>query len=301
MQAASIILMIQPAAFGVAPQTCIFGSYSHLSPATIHQQALEEFDAMVNSLLQNNINVLVAGDTASPQKPAAVFPANWFCTNSNGVITVFPLQHNYRRAEKRDDILLALSARFSVNDVLDLSEYEAEGFFLEGTAGMVMDHNNKIIYSCIAPCTHKMLLQHFARYHGYRVMRFTTAENGLRSNYTNNILSIGDQFAVLCEAAIHDEFERIAIKQLLSTTHHTIIPVSTEQAQQFAANMIQVKNTTGDDIIILSQQAFNSLTREQLKKLHSFAKLVPVAIPTIESIGCNSVAGMVAPVFLSPK
>lgn len=301
MQAASTILMIQPGAFGFDQQTGAFGPLSHLPAHVILERALEEFDIMVNTLLQHHIDVLVAGDT-TPPKPAAIFPANWFCTNNKGIITVFPLHASGRRMEKRDDILLALSQKFIVNDVLDLGEYEAEGFFLEGTASMVIDHPNKIIYAGISPYTHKTLLQHFARFHGYRAMAFTAmTENDRPVNYTNNILSIGERFAILCEAAIKDEFERIAIRQLLSTTGHTIIPVSIEQAQQFAANITEIKNTRGENIIVLSRQAFNSLTHEQVHKLYSFGKLVVVPIPTIETIGRNSVSSMMAPIYLQEK
>jgi hypothetical protein len=302
MQPPSTILMIQPAAFGFNPLTDVFGSLSHLSPKHILERALDEFDIMVNSLLQCHINVLVAGDTVAPTKPAAIFPANWFCTMPNGSVTVFPMYSPNRRAEKRDDILMALSRQFVVKDMLDLGEYETEGLFLEGTASMAIDHEGQIIYACLTGRTHKTLVQHFARYHGYRAMAFTaTSDNGQPIHYTNDILSIGERFAVLCETAIENEFERIAVKQLLSTTGHTLIPVSIEQALQFAANIVQVKNTKGDNILILSKQAFNSLTREQLKKLHSFGELLTVAIPTIENIGGSGIGSMVAPVFLAAK
>lgn len=304
MQAPTTILMIQPSAFGFNLQAGGgngYKQYSHLSASAIQEKALEEFDVLVHALLQNHINVLVAGDT-TPAKPSALYPGHWLSTTSNGIITVFPLQAANRRAEKRDDILLALSKKYTVADVLDLGEYEPENFFLEGTASMAIDHKNKIIYACLSEYTHKTLLQYFARYHNYRAMAFTARfDKHSPVAHTNTILSIGNKFAVICEAAIKDEFERIAVVQLLSTTGHTIIPVSIEQAQQFAGNMLQVQNTKGEEIIVLSKQAFNSLTREQINKLQSFGSLLVVPIPIIENIGGSGIASMMVPVFLPPK
>ena len=304
MQAAATILMIQPAAFGFNLQAGGgngYKQYSHLPAKAIQEKALEEFDALVHALLKNDINVLVASDTV-PAKPSALYPGHWLCTTSNGIITVFPLQAANRRAEKRDDILLALSNKYAVTDVLDLGEYEPENFFLEGTASMAIDHKNRIIYACLSDYTHKTLLQYFARYHNYRAMAFTASfDKQLPVTHTNTILSIGNKFAVICEAAIKDEFERIAVVQLLSTTGHTIVPVSIEQAQQFAGNMLQVQNTKGEEIIVLSKQAFNSLTREQINKLQLFGTLLVVSIPVIENIGGAGIASMMAPIFLPLK
>ena len=58
-----------------------------------------------------------------------------------------------RRPEKRDDILKMLAEKFVVKDVQDWSEFEVEGKFLEGTGSMVIDHENKVIYTCYSPRT----------------------------------------------------------------------------------------------------------------------------------------------------
>ncbi|MFM2364185.1 MAG: hypothetical protein RLZZ316_3087 [Bacteroidota bacterium] len=304
MQCANTILMVRPACFGFNRQTAITNAFQQLPQtiptAAIQEKALQEFDSMVAQLQQHNINVLVVNDTQEPVKPDAVFPNNWLGTTHSGIITLFPMQAVNRRAEKRDDILVALTKKYTVTDVLDWSEFEADGFYLEGTGSMVMDHDNKIIYACLCDRTHKSLLQKYAHYHHYRVMAFTaTDESGFPIYHTNVMLSVGQGFAVLAEAAIKNEFERVAVTQLLLATGHIVIPLSTDQLKSFAGNILQVHNTKGESIIVLSKQALQSLTQEQVKKLQQFGKLLPISIPTIEAVGGGGVRCMMAEIFLS--
>jgi hypothetical protein len=304
MQCANTILMVRPACFGFNRQTAITNAFQQLPQtiptAAMQEKALQEFDSMVAQLQQHNINVLVVNDTQEPVKPDAVFPNNWLGTTHSGIITLFPMQAVNRRAEKRDDILVALTKKYTVTDVLDWSEFEADGFYLEGTGSMVMDHDNKIIYACLCDRTHKSLLQKYAHYHHYRVMAFTaTDESGFPIYHTNVMLSVGQGFAVLAEAAIKNEFERVAVTQLLLATGHIVIPLSTDQLKSFAGNILQVHNTKGESIIVLSKQALQSLTQEQVKKLQQFGKLLPISIPTIEAVGGGGVRCMMAEIFLS--
>jgi hypothetical protein len=302
MQSANTILMVRPAAFGFNRQTAPSNAFQHL-PATdeetIRLQARVEFDLLVDALLDRGIQVLVVEDQENPQKPDALFPGDWFCTHPGGEMNVFPMFAANRRTEIRDDILLALARKFKVSNVADWTEYETEGFFLEGTGSMVMDHDHRIIYACLSERTHKILLEKYASLHRYRVISFrATDEAGIPIMHTNLMMCIGDRFAVLCEAAIRDEFERVAVIQLLSTTGHELIPLSLSQVGHFAGNMAALVNARKESFIFLSKQAMNSLTREQVRKLSQFGELVAVGIPTIETYGGGSIRSMMAEIFL---
>ena len=117
---------------------------------------------MVELLRKYDINVLVIDDTPTPVKPSAVFPNNWLSTSPEGIVSVFPMYAPNRRPEKREDILKLLSEKFVVKDVQDWSEFEVEGKFLEGTGSMVIDHENKVIYTCYSPRTDISVLEKFA-------------------------------------------------------------------------------------------------------------------------------------------
>ena len=305
MPAANTILMIRPAAFGFNDETAennFFQTRQRIDASTLHQSALREFDAMVASLREKNIDVLVIDDTKDPVKPSAIFPNNWLSTSPEGKLFVYPMYAPSRRTEKRDDVLKLIAEKFKVTDVQDWTELEAEGRFLEGTGSMIMDHDNKLVYAAISERTNPAALEKFVKANDYSGVAFlATDKEGNPIYHTNVVMTLGEKFCVLCEEAIEEEWELIAVKQLLESTEHEIIPITREQMYSFAGNMLEVKSSSGENILILSQAALNILTREQKEKLESYDKLLPIAIPTIEAVEGGSVRCMMAEIFLSKK
>lgn len=305
MSPATTILMIRPAAFGFNEETAAnnyFQTNPGISKEVLQQKALAEFDTMVQLLRNGEIDVLVMDDTKEPPKPDAIFPNNWLSTSPNGTVSVFPMYAPNRRAEKRDDILQQLARHFVVKDVQDWSEYEAEGRFLEGTGSMVIDHDNKMIYAAVSERTNLSVLEKYAATNNYQAIVFlATDKNGQPVYHTNVMMALGSAFCVLCEEAIEEEWELIAVRQLLESTGYTIIPITREQMHAFAGNMLEVKNKKGENILILSQTAFDSLRKEQKQMLEAYARLLPVAVPTIEQVEGGSVRCMMAEIFLERK
>jgi hypothetical protein len=304
MPAASTILMIRPAAFGHNPETAANNFFQKNLPDknSIHQKALAEFDVMVATLRKEQIDVLVIDDTLEPLKPSAVFPNNWLSTSPEGKIFVYPMYAPNRRLEKRDDILNLLAEKYKVVDVQDWTELEAEGRFLEGTGSMVIDHDNKLIYAALSERTHPAALEKFVSANDFSAVVFlATDKDGNPVYHTNVVMALGEKFCVLCEESIEEEWELIAVKQLLESTGHEIIPISKDQLYSFAGNMLEVKNKNGENILVLSYSAFKSLTDEQLNRLQLHVKLLPVAVPTIEAAEGGSVRCMMAEIFLQPR
>jgi hypothetical protein len=297
--------MVRPAAFGFNEETAAnnyFQTNPGISNKELQQKALAEFDAMVETLSKNDIAVLLINDTAEPAKPDAIFPNNWLSTSPDGKVFVYPMYAANRRTEKRDDILEQLAATFTVTDVQDWSEYEAEGRFLEGTGSMVVDHDHKMIYAAISERTNISVLEKFAATNGYQAIVFLATDNKGRPVYhTNVVMALGERFCVLCEEAIDEEWELIAVRQLLESTGHSIIPITREQMQQFAGNMLEVRNSKGENILVLSRSAFDALRKEQKEMLEAYARLLPVTVPTIEQVEGGSVRCMMAELFLERK
>lgn len=303
---ADTVLMVRPAAFGYNEQTAADNSFQKLLPGIslkeLQKKALKEFNAMVEQLRKRSIEVLVFDDTSLPVKTDALFPNNWFNTMPNGNLSVFPMLAISRRLEKRDDILQQLTIQFEVKGFTDWSELEAEGLFLEGTGSMVIDHDNKIIYACLSQRTHYTALEKFAHYNQYKAIAFhATDENGKSIYHTNVMLTIGNDFAVICKECFTDELEWIAVSQLLRTTGHKILTISQQQVNAFAGNMLQVKNNKGESFLVMSQTAFDSLSINQRMLLEISCTLLPVNIPTIETLGGGSARCMMAEIFLKKK
>lgn len=302
-QPAKAVVMIRPAAFGFDTQTASTNSFQQTheaTPQSIQEMALAEFDHAITLLRKKQIEVMVYEDLPFPHKPSAVFPNNWFCTLPDGTIAVFPMQTPGRAEEKRNDILEDLSVKYTVSNIEDWSEYEAESRYLEGTGSMVIDYDHKIIYACISPRTNADVLEKFASAHGYRAIVFNAKDrNGIPVYHTNVLLCIADAYAVLCEDVFTDETELIAVKQLLIGTGHEIIPISYNQMLGFAGNMLQVQNKKGKKYLILSEQAFKSLRTEQKKKLQSYNPLIKIPVYTIEAVGGGSIRCMMANIHLT--
>ncbi|HSU28610.1 MAG TPA: arginine deiminase-related protein [Chitinophagaceae bacterium] len=297
--------MIRPASFGYNNETAVnnfFQSDPRMAAELVQQKALEEFDEMVRILRENEIDVLVIDDTPEPAKPDAIFPNNWISTSPQGTISIYPMYAPSRRTEKREDILQQLAAKFIVKDLQDWSEFEVEGRFLEGTGSMVIDHENKMIYASASERTSIPVLERFATVNGYQAIVFIATDlEGRPIYHTNVVMTLGEDFAILCEEAIDEEWELIAVRQILESTGHIIIPITKEQMHAFAGNMLQVKNKKGEKILVLSQTAYQSLKKEQIRMLEAYARVLPIDVSTIEQVEGGSVRCMMTEIFLHNK
>ena len=305
MPISDTVLMVRPAQFGFNHETAAnnyFQTNSTQSKEAIQKQALDEFDIMVQTLRQHKINVVLIEDTVVPAKPDAIFPNNWLSTSPSGIVAVFPMFAPNRRMERRDEILTQLANDYVVSDMQDWSEFEAEGRYLEGTGSMVIDHDNKMIYACVSERTNLSLLEKYVATNNYQAIVFiATDKNGHPVYHTNVVMAMGSKFCVLCEEAIEEEWELIAVRQLLESTDHAIIPITRAQMHCFAGNMLQLQNTDGEIFLVMSATAHQCLNAEQLQMLEAFSTILPIAIPTIENVEGGSVRCMMAEIFLQKK
>ena len=304
---ASTVLMIHPSHFGFNLQTAgsnIFQQNpSFLTQKEIRENAAKEFDAFAELLKKHDIEVIVINDKTDLITPDAVFPNNWFSTHSDGTVIFYPMQAENRRLERRSDIfeILKTMHNFQINKIEDLTFFEKENKFLEGTGSLVFDHRNKIAYTNLSSRTNKDVVKCACKILGYEPIIFTSlSKSGKEIYHTNVILTIADDFAVICSESIRDENERKKVIENFVSTGHNIIEISFEQMEKFAGNMLEVKNKKNESILILSETACNSLHPAQNKILASYSTILSVSIPTIETIGGGSVRCMMAEIFL-PK
>lgn len=297
--------MVRPASFGYNDETAANNFFQHnpgIDRSVLQEKALAEFDTMVSLLREHEVDLLVLQDSKDPPKPDAVFPNNWISTSPDGKIFIYPMFAPNRRTEKRDELIEQIVRDYVVKDVQDWSEFEAEGRFLEGTGSMVIDHDHDMIYAAISERTNLSVLEKFASANGFQAIVFlATDKEGQPIYHTNVVMALGEKFAVLCEEAIEEEWELIAVKQLLESTGHSLIPITREQLYAFAGNMLEIKNKKGETLIVLSETAMQALRPDQLHQLRGFGKLVPVAVPVIEQVEGGSVRCMMAEIFLQRK
>jgi len=264
-------------------------------------KALEEFDAFVDKLRNNDIDVAVVDDTPEPHTPDSIFPNNWISFHDNGTIVLYPMYATNRRAERKQHVLDAISQKFKISNTIDLTNYEHENIFLEGTGSMVLDRDNKIAYACISARTNIKALEDFCKKMGYTACSFTAVDmNGSEIYHTNVMMCIADKYVVICLDSIRDISERNHAVDTIEQTGKEIISISFEQMNRFAGNMLQLQNKNGEKILVMSEQAFISLTYEEIGRLEKYNRIVYSGLNSIETNGGGSARCMIAEVFLEP-
>lgn len=303
MQNTSHLLMIRPVDFGFNAQTAVNNAFQSKDVSeNVQEKALQEFDHFVNILVENGVDVSVVNDGPEPHTPDSIFPNNWISFHADGTLVLYPMFAVNRRLERKPAVLDAIHEKFNVGRTLDLSGYEEESFFLEGTGSMVLDRDNRIAYACLSPRTDPVVLDEFASIMGYRVISFDAMDKtGLAIYHTNVMMCLADRYAVICLDAIPAQHEKDEVATALQQSGKTIVAISIEQMNHFAGNMLQVENNKGNKILVMSSQAYNALRPEQLATLTAFNRIVHAPLDTIESNGGGSARCMMAEVFLPLK
>ena len=303
-QLASTVLMIRPIRFESNPMTAgsnVFQGRSTATPEEQQEAAILEFDALVDALRSAGINVIVENDTPDPHTPDSIFPNNWVSFHGDGRVVLYPMEAPNRRTERRADIIdrLANQHGFQITEVLDLSEHEDAEHFLEGTGSMVLDRSNRIAYACLSTRTQLDPLGDFAQRMDYDVVSFDAVDRtGIPIYHTNVLMNVGEAVAVICDAAIARDEQRAAVLARLRDTGHDIVHLSYDQLDAFAGNMLELRNTSGDRVLAMSTQAWESLDASQRATLQANAKIVRSPIDNIENSAGGSVRCMLAEVHL---
>lgn len=303
-QLASTVLMIRPVRFESNPLTAASNRFQGRNEASADQQqaqALEEFEGLAAALRDAGIGVIAIDDTPEPHTPDAIFPNNWISMHADGRVVLYPMEAENRRTERRMDIVEQLDKEAGrvVAEVVDLSEHEANGHFLEGTGSMVLDRHNRIAYACISSRTHLDPLGDFAQRMGYEVVAFDAVDSdGVPIYHTNVLMNVGEVLAVICDEAIPRAEQREAVLARLRETGHEVVSLSYAQLDAFAGNMLELRNDRGERVLAMSRQALDSLDPEQRATLEANGRIVSAPIDNIESSAGGSVRCMLAEVHL---
>jgi len=278
-----------------------FQGRSSTSPDEQQLLAVEEFNGLVNVLRSSGISVVVIDDTHEPHTPDSIFPNNWISLHADGRVVLYPMEAENRRTERRTDVIEQLDNElgFQVSEIVDLTGHENTAHFLEGTGSMVLDRTNHVAYACLSSRTQLDPLGDFAQRMDYDVVAFDAVDgDGVPIYHTNVIMNIGEELAVICDAAIRREDQREAVLTRLRETGHEIIKLTYAQLEAFAGNMLELRNSDGERVIAMSQQAHDSLDEEQLQLLETNGRVVTAPIENIESSAGGSVRCMLAEIHL---
>lgn len=303
MQTTSHLLMIKPVAFDFNAETAVNNAFQQEgSNENAQQKAEAEFDGFVQKLTSAGVDVTVVQDTAVPHTPDSIFPNNWISFHHDGSIVLYPMYAVNRRAERKQHVFDIIAAKFEVKKQVDFTSKENENHFLEGTGSMVLDRDKKIAYACLSPRTDKAVFEEWCSKMNYTPCSFYSVdEKGGEIYHTNVMMCVADQFVVICLDSIRNTEERDRVFDTITDSGKKIIEISYKQMNRFAGNMLQVVNKTGQCYLVMSNQAYEALTPEQVKELESYNPIIHSDLTTIETNGGGSARCMMAEVFLPLK
>jgi hypothetical protein len=111
-------------------------------------------------------------------------------------------------------------------------------------------------------------------------------------------MAIGDDFAVVCAAAIPDVGERAQVLNELAQSGHEPVEIGIAEMHGFAGNLLALRSASGRALIGMSDKALGSLATETRRRLERHGTIVTAPIATIERYGGGSLRCMIAEVFL---
>ena len=174
--------MVRPVSFSFNEETAVNNAFQNCSQtkeeaAYVERKAIEEFDRYVSLLKCNGVEVVVVQDTPIPFTPDSIFPNNCFSTHCelvNGrnqkVLVIYPMFAPNRRKERQK--LVKVLDKMSYDKVIDLTSWESDGKYLEGTGSLILDRDNKIAFACRSPRTNEDVLNKWAEELNYNFFLF---------------------------------------------------------------------------------------------------------------------------------
>jgi hypothetical protein len=301
MQTTSHLLMIRPVRFGFNAQTAVNNAFqvADANQQEVEKKAIAEFDGFVEKLRNAHVDVTVVEDTPEPHTPDSLFPNNWISFHSNGTIVLYPMFAENRRLERKPTVLAAIKNKFLIQQTEDMSVYENKQLYLEGTGSMVLDRDNRLAYACLSPRTNRQVLEDFCTRMNYTPVVFNSMDEKNQPIYhTNVMMCVADRYVVICLESIPDEKEKNNVIEKIKGSGKSIISIRLSQMNHFAGNMLQIENSSGEKILVMSSQAYESLSPDQINELSGFNTILHSSLHTIESNGGGSARCMMAEIHL---
>ena len=287
-QSANKLALVEPSNFNFNIET--FDSNIFQNDIQFNKQKIfKEFDNLINTLDKNKIlfNIL-----KSPKNsPDSIYPNNWVVTFEDRTYDLFSMQSPNRRKERSNSNINYLNTNYSLKN--DLTVYEKQNNFLEGTGSLVLDRVNKTAYMAESNRSSVSLATKWSQLRGYDLVHFKSYIDKKPTYHTNVLMFITDKFAGICFDSISDS------KYLLLNIEktHKILNLSIEQVKNFSGNAIVVRNITNEAKFLISSSGLKALDLIQIKFIEKYYDIVEINIPTIERIGGGSVRCMLLELF----
>ena len=287
-QSANKLALVEPSNFNFNTET--FDTNVFQNDVQFNKlKIFEEFDNFISTLDKNKISFNIL---KSPKNsPDSIYPNNWVVTFEDGTYDLFSMQSPNRRIERSNSNINFLNTNYSLKN--DLTGYEEQNIFLEGTGSLVLDRVNKTAYMAESNRSNVSLASKWSQLRGYDLVHFKSYIDKKPTYHTNVLMFITNKFAGICFDSISDS------KYLLSNIEktHKILYLSIEQVKNFSGNAIVVRNINNEAKFLISSSGLKALDLIQKRFIEKYYDIVDINIPTIEKIGGGSVRCMLLELF----
>jgi len=304
--AANSVIMVRPIDFCFNEQTGADNEFQH-RPNSSEQKSIAknaniEFENTRECLQSLGIETLALEKNHTEDcLPDAIFPNNWFSTQADGRIIIYPMKTANRQAEVQISELTKLvnHASYRVEEIIDLRKHFANNGVLEGTGALIFHHPSTFLFAAISERCQPNALGIYAEEFDYQLVKFDTlSHSGSPIYHTNVLMSCGEDYAVITKEVIASK-DRKKVIQTLSEIVNDVMFISEEQmTQSFCGNILQLKDQNQHPVIAMSRSAYDGFNLTQRKMLENHGSLAICEIPTIERIGGGSLRCMLAENFL---
>ena len=296
----SRILMISPDKFRNNELTISDNSFqSRVSEnISISNRAISEFERLKESISNRGVNVHAISDDSEFDTPDAVFPNNWISFHHSNRAVLYPMSALNRRFERKSSALKKLSDQgIKIDIVKDYSHFENDDKYLEGTGSIVLDRYNKLAYCSLSRRSDYDLLNIFCSEMNYKPIVFNSVYQSKPIYHTNVMMSICNNFSIICLDSIEDKKQKNNILTNLKNSNLEIIDIEIDQMCSFMGNCIQLVDTNSNPLLVMSSRAYNAIKNSQLKIIEKHTDIIHSDITTIEDNGGGSARCMIAEIF----
>ena len=296
----SRILMISPNKFRNNELTIVDNSFQsrQVNNTSISDNAISEFERLKETILKKDISIHALDDDSEFDTPDAVFPNNWISFHKSHKAVLYPMYASNRRLERKSSTLEKLSNQgLNIEIIKDYSHFENDNKFLEGTGSVVLDRKNKFAYCSISSRSDNELLKLFCSEMNYTPIVFNSIYQSKPIYHTNVMMSICNNFSIICLDSIKDDNQRRSVKANLKDSNLEIIDITIDQMCSFLGNSIQLIDSNYNPLLVMSSTAYKSISSSQIKIIEKYTDIIHSDIKTIEKNGGGSARCMIAEIF----
>lgn len=265
-----------------------------VAPDTGTAELKDEFAAVVSKLKHIGLQILVMPVSDVVKGNQYLCSRDWISFDSGKVATVYPMSLLERQRERNDLVFEILEIDgYEVSDIVDFTDAETEGVFLEGLSSIVLDRNAKVAYLSASRVSDLDLFIEFCEELEYTPIVFNEeVSNDNEVLKTSKIITICKDFILVCSTFIENKKERKLVLTHLKKSGREIIFLDKNQIESFANDAVQCTSKEGDAFVLISKTAFAVLKDDQKEKLTKYGEIEVIDCTTIEKFGNHSLGAM---------